>query len=80
MIVETDMGRFRLVWGLQWPSLLFECPGCDDWLPITADMLAGAISIDHAADGCKGGYHQTVDLRQARLSLTLGELQELRRG
>lgn len=64
-IVETPLGRFRAVIRDGVAGWLFECPGCGTWAELDDDQWAGRISVDHAADGCKGGYHETHDYRAA---------------
>lgn len=59
--VVTDIGRFRCVsrdGEIEW---LFECPGCGQWASLDDDQWHGRVSVDHAADGCAGGYHETHD-------------------
>lgn len=59
-IVTTQVGRFRHVnTGDDHDAWLFECPGCGQWAYLDADQWAGRVSVDHASDGCKGGYHET---------------------
>lgn len=58
-IVTTDLGRFRRVKSDGEYAWLFECPGCGTWASLDDDQWAGRVSVDHAADGCKGGYHET---------------------
>jgi hypothetical protein len=63
VIVETDQGRFRLV-NRDAPledRWMFECPGCGQWAYLDSDQWHGLVSVDHAADGCPGGYHETHD-------------------
>lgn len=64
LIVKTEVGRLRRANGA--PSgWMLECPGCGEWLPISEAMLHGRISVDHAFDGCPGGYHETHDFAAA---------------
>lgn len=76
-IVTTDIGRFRAVnrdGVLDW---LFECPGCRMWVSLDADQWTGRVSVDHAADGCPGGYHETHDYQAAlRASIVAARLTE----
>ena len=58
MIVETDLGRFRAVSRDGRKGWLWECP-CDEWLPLTERMMNGLESVNHAAQGCRVGYHET---------------------
>lgn len=58
-IVTTDLGRFRAVVSDGVETFLFECPGCGQWAHLDDDQWAGRVSVDHAADGCLGGYHET---------------------
>lgn len=64
-IVETDLGRFRAVSRDGVVGWLFECPGCGTWAPLDDDQWHGRVSVDHAADGCRGGYHETHDYQAA---------------
>lgn len=78
-IIRTPLGRLRKVGG----NYLLECPGCDDWLPLTEEMLYGKVSVDHAFDGCPGGYHETHDfaaamaVRRVRIDLPDGAHMEV---
>lgn len=36
-----------------------KCPGCGRWGEIDEDQIRGRVSVDHGADGCPGGYHET---------------------
>lgn len=58
-IVVTEFGRFNRVLRDGEEAWLFECPGCGTWASLDADQMAGRVSVDHAADGCAGGYHET---------------------
>lgn len=63
-VVPTALGRFRKVGGPTVEFLdrwLFECPGCQQWAYLDDDQWHGRVSVDHAADGCPGGYHETHD-------------------
>ena len=63
-IVETPLGRFRRVGDktVEFPDRwLFECPGCGQWAYLDIDQWRGQVSVDHATDGCAGGYHETHD-------------------
>ena len=63
-VIETSLGRFRKVAGPETPFLdrwLFECPGCGQWAYLDNDQWHGDVSVDHSADGCSGGYHETHD-------------------
>ena len=64
-IVGTDLGRFRAVLRDGREDWLFECPGCGTWANLDDDQWAGRVSVDHAADGCPGGYHETHNYRRA---------------
>lgn len=59
VFVTTELGRFRAVVRDGQPSWLFECPGCGTWATLDNDQWLGQVSVDHAADGCSGGYHET---------------------
>lgn len=61
VIVTTALGRFRKVNRDGVEGWLFECPGCGTWATLDDDQWAGRVSVDHAADGCAGGYHETHD-------------------
>lgn len=47
------------------PVWSLKCPGCGTWGLIDEDQLHGRVSVDHAADGCVGGYHETHDFYAA---------------
>lgn len=57
--VETPFGIMgkRIIDGD--PVWSLRCPGCGTWGLLDDDQLHGRISVDHAADGCTGGYHET---------------------
>lgn len=60
VIVKGDLARYRATQGKggvrEW---VFECPGCGTWAYLDNDQWLGLVSVDHAADGCTGGYHET---------------------
>jgi hypothetical protein len=58
LFVTTEYGRFDKASGTP-AGWLFECPGCGEWLPLTTRMMGGSESVNHASQGCPGGYHQT---------------------
>ena len=63
-VVETSLGRFRKVGSPETPfqdRWLFECPGCGQRTYLDEDQWHGRVSVDHAADGCPGDYHETHD-------------------
>jgi hypothetical protein len=60
-IVETPFGRLRRVTRDGEKTWLLQCPGCDQWGGLDDDQLHGRVSVDHAAMGCPGGYHETHD-------------------
>jgi hypothetical protein len=41
--------------------LVLVCPGCGQRGYLDDDQAHGRVSVDHAADGCAGGYHETHD-------------------
>ena len=41
--------------------LLLVCPGCGEIGSLDDDQAHGRVSVDHAARGCSGGYHETHD-------------------
>lgn len=66
VIVSTEFGRFRKVGSSELEnSWLFECPGCGQWAYLDDDQWHGRVSVDHASQGCLGGYHETHDYAQA---------------
>lgn len=58
-IVTTDLGRFRRVTDGKTKWFLWECPACKQWCGLSEDQWNGRVSVDHAADGCSGAYHET---------------------
>jgi len=63
-IVTTELGRFcrvNLKEGRPADTWIFECPGCGTWAYMDEDQWNGQSSVDHATDGCVGGYHETHD-------------------
>jgi hypothetical protein len=71
IVIETPLGRFRMVnprdamRGNREDAWLLECPGCGQWAYLDDDQWHGRVSVDHAADGCPGGYHETHDYSAA---------------
>lgn len=68
VIATSPLGRFRRINAdpVALPERwLFECPGCGTWAYLDDDQWHGRVSVDHAADGCSGGYHQTHDYAAA---------------
>lgn len=63
-VVATQHGMLRGALGAP-AGWLLQCPGCDEWLPLSVDMLHGRVSVDHATDGCSGRYHETHDFASA---------------
>jgi hypothetical protein len=62
-VYETEHGALRRIAdGERW---LLCCPGCGGWGPLDDDMFHGRVSVDHATDGCPGGYHETHDFAAA---------------
>ena len=57
-IVSTDVGRFNRVSDGRW---LWECPKCHSWGSLSADQVAGCVSVDCSGpmngNGCD--YHET---------------------
>ena len=78
LTIETPLGRFRManrndvLRGNREDGWLFECPGCGQWAYLDDDQWHGRVSVDHAADGCTGGYHETHDY-DAALSAALDD-------
>lgn len=71
-IFETPFGRLRMMYeedGYYDQGRIFKyelkCPGCGEWGLIDQDQLQGSVSVDHAAEGCVGGYHETHDFGSA---------------
>ena len=79
-IVTTKLGRFRRV-KVSAQTLpnhgdeawLWECC-CGEWCYLSDAQWNGSVSVDHASDGCKCGYHEThcfgaelVAVMQARI-------------
>lgn len=67
-IVTTDVGRFRRVTDGKTKWWLWECPSCQQWCGLSEAQWAGAVSVDHAADGCTGAYHETHNFGAALLA------------
>jgi hypothetical protein len=59
VIVKGGLARYRAVQRDGDRSWLMECPGCGTWANLDNDQWLGLVSVDHAADGCTGGYHET---------------------
>lgn len=67
-IVQTSLGRLRLVNSDGQPNWLLECPGCGQWGGLDDDQLHGRVSVDHDSQGCAGHYHETHDYCAAILT------------
>ena len=68
-IVSTEFGRLRRVQIDGEPVWCLECPGCGQWGELDDYQLHGRVSVDHATDGCAGGYHETHDFSAALVEL-----------
>lgn len=60
-IARTEFGEVRRVTCDGEPTLLLVCPGCGTLGTLDDDQAHGRVSVDHATDGCIGGYHETHD-------------------
>lgn len=69
LIVSTEFGRLRRVVRDGRTTWLLECPGCAEWGELDEDQLFGDVSVNHAADGCRGGYHETHNFAGAILGV-----------
>lgn len=78
-IVETEFGRFRAVVSDGRHEWLFECPGCGTWAHLDDDQWNGRVSVNHSADGCPGGYHETHDFEAAMKRHTIEYVAQLGR-
>lgn len=63
-MIETPHGRLRTVTRDGAQVVELECPGCGIWAALDDDQLHGRVSVDHAAQGCPGGYHETHDFSE----------------
>lgn len=61
IVIEGDLTDYRAVLRDGEPGWLWRCPGCGAWGSLDDDQWHGRVSVDHAADGCEGGYHETHD-------------------
>lgn len=59
VIVKGELARYRAVVRDGEQAWLMECPGCGTWASLDNDQWLGQVSVDHAADGCAGAYHET---------------------
>ena len=59
VIVTGELTEYRAVTRDGVPGWLWKCPGCGTWGNLDNDQWLGVVSVDHAADGCSGGYHET---------------------
>jgi hypothetical protein len=64
-VCDTPIGRLHRVSADGEPAVLLECPGCGVRARLDDDQANGRVSVDHAADGCPGGYHETHDFLAA---------------
>ena len=60
-IIRGALARYNAVTRDGVVGWLWECPGCGTWGNLDDDQWHGRVSVDHAADGCPGGYHETHD-------------------
>lgn len=60
-IVPSNLGRFRRVTDGKSKWWLWECPRCLQWCGLSQEQWEGRVSVNHAADGCAGEYHETHD-------------------
>ena len=61
-IVETDLGRFRLVRDDGEPNnkwWLWECPQCKQWGGLTDGQWNGTVSVHCECESFPQRYHQT---------------------
>jgi len=65
VVASTEFGELRRVTRDGEPGVLLKCPGCGQWGGLDDDQLHGRVSVDHAAMGCPGGYHETHDFAAA---------------
>ena len=76
-IVMTEFGRFRAVVSDGVIGWLFECPGCGTWAHLDDDQWNGRVSVDHAADGCSGRYHETHNFEAAMKEHVIRRISEI---
>ena len=57
----TEFGLVQRVTLDGQPTLILLCPGCGMAARMDDDQARGRVSVDHATDGCPGGYHETHD-------------------
>jgi hypothetical protein len=60
-VSHTEFGEVQRVTVDGDPTLILVCPGCGEKGYLDDDQAHGRVSVDHAADGCPGGYHETHD-------------------
>ena len=71
-IITTAAGRFRQVSGNE-HGWLWECP-CGEWANLSKAQWAGAVSVNHAADGCPVGYHETHNYEAALAAAVIARI------
>lgn len=67
-IAETEFGqimRATVQENGRKDIFILTCPGCSVRAYLDDDQYHGRVSVDHAADGCTGGYHETHDFADA---------------
>lgn len=62
---HTPLGRLRRLTRDGKVVYALRCPGCGVEAVLDDDQLHGRVSVDHAADGCPGGYHETHEFTAA---------------
>lgn len=75
VIFDTPYGQIRRWYGgtdargERKAFWILRCPGCGIEGRLDDDQIHGRVSVDHAAQGCPGGYHETHDFAAAVAAL-----------
>jgi hypothetical protein len=65
LVAETEFGKIQRGIRDEEHVFLLVCPGCGQLGALDDDQYHGRVSVDHATDGCSGGYHETHDFAAA---------------
>jgi hypothetical protein len=71
MLIETKLGQFRAWTDGKVKSFLFQCPDCGEMLPMSEEVLAGIMTINHESrsrPGHKCTYSGTRDFGKTLIS------------
>ena len=56
MLVDTELGQFRYVTDGEKKWFLFQCPHCNEMLPMNEEIIAGRAPVDHESRARPGTF------------------------